>query len=325
MSETPLVTVLLPVRNAAPYLREALQSLREQTYRHFRVLAIDDGSTDDSLEILRSFRDERLRVITRSGKGLVTTLSEGLEFCDTPYVARMDADDRALPQRLERQVRALDDDRSLVMLGTRVSVIDAEGKPLASPAVLQEDRAIRRALAVTNCFAHGSVMFRRDEVRQAGGYRASAHLVEDYDLWMRLAERGKLANLPDALYEWRTNPASVSRTGRAAQKAAAESLADAFWERLYPQAGPAPADAWSEIWGQGLDRTIGSDLHLQFARGYLKRGRRSLAFDHVNAALALRPTSIAAWGYLPGMLLPAAWFLAIEDRGRDQMERLRGW
>ena len=325
MSEAPLVTVLLPVRNAAPYLRQALGSLRDQTYRRFTVLAIDDGSTDASPEILRSFGDARVRVIARGRRGLVATLNEGLELSETTYVARMDADDRSLPQRIEKQVRAFDDDPALTMVGTRMTVIDAAGRALASPAALESDSAIRRALPVTNCFVHGSVMFRRDEARQAGGYRDSAHLVEDYDLWSRIAERGKLANLPDALYEWRSNPAGVSRARRADQKAAAERLADALWSRWFPEAGPAPMQAWPEIWRDGVDRSLGCDLHLLFARGYLKRGQRSLALRHVRAALRQRPSAFAGWAYLQGMLLPARWFVALEDRGRTLIERQRGW
>lgn len=325
MSGAPSVTVLLPVRNAAPYLREALESLRSQTLESFEILAIDNGSTDGSEQILRSHGDPRLRVVSSNSRGLVAVLNHGLQLCATDYVARMDADDRSLPQRLERQLRALEADSSLVMVGSRMSVIDARGQPLASPAVLRDDRALRRVLAVANCFAHGAVMYRRAAVLKAGAYRESAERVEDYDLWMRLAGIGKLANLPDALYEWRSHPGGVSRRGRAIQRAAADQLADRYWVAHYAASGPAPEEAWSDIWTEGLDPSLGARLHLEFARGYVKHGSRDLARRHVQTALARGGAAALAWGYRAGMLLPASWFVALESRARLFMERMRGW
>lgn len=325
MSEAPAVTVLLPVRNAAPFLREALESLRAQTFTRFEILAIDDGSTDDSASILRGFGDPRLRVVRASGAGLVDALNQGLHLCESTYIARMDADDRSLPQRLERQFRALETDASLAMVGARAHVVDAHGRRIGSPAVLQDDRAIRRALAVANCFSHGTVMFRRSAVLAAGGYRADAPKAEDYDLWTRLAPLGKLANLPETLYEWRSHAGGVSRSSRESQREMADTLADRYWDGQYAAEGPAPQAAWPEIWTDAVERGLGANLHLEFARGYAKRDARALALRHAAAALALRPSAAAAWAYLPALLLPAPWFLALDARARSLMEDVRGW
>jgi hypothetical protein len=105
----------------------------------------------------------------------------------------------------------------------------------------------------------------------------------------------------------------------------ADALADRYWDAWYAAEGPAPGAAWPEIWNEGLDRGLGANLHLEFARGYAKRGARSLALRHVRAALALRPAAVPAWGYLPAVLMPAPWFLALDARARILMERLRGW
>ena len=321
----PLLTVVLPVRNAAAYLQRALDSLQTQTFGDFRVLVIDDGSTDGSGEILQSLRDPRFSVVRREARGLVHTLNEGLERAATPYVARMDADDCSLPERFARQVQALEADPALALVGSQARVIDAAGAPMGQLPALTEHAAIRRALAVTNCFVHGSTVFRREIALRAGAYRASAALVEDYDLWQRIAELGRVANHAEVLYEWRATPAGASRSRRAEQRAAAERVADGIWQAWFGEAGPAPREAWPEIWRPGSEPLFASNLHLLFARGYLRRGRRALAFSHVRAALAFRPHSMAGWAYAGAFSLPPRWFTALEGHARTLMERQRGW
>ena len=321
MSE-PLLTVVLPVRNAAAYLQRALDSLRAQTFDRFAVLAIDD-STDASWEILQSVRDPRFTAIRGKARGLAHTLNQGLALASTPYVARMDADDRSLPERFARQFEALEADARLLLVGSQARVIDAADAPIGPLVALDDDAAIRRAFAVMNCFVHGSVVFRREAVLQAGGYRPV--FAEDYDLWRRVAERGRVANHPDILYEWRANPAGASRSRRAEQRKVIEALADDVWQAWFAETGPAPREAWPEIWRPGLDPRYASNLHLLFARGYLKRGRRSLAFSHVRAALALRPRSFAGWAYAGALSLPPRWFIALEGQARTLVEQRREW
>lgn len=321
MSE-PLLTVVLPVRNAAAYLQRALDSLRAQTFDRFTVLAIDD-STDASWEILQGVRDPRFSAIRGKARGLAHTLNEGLALAATPYVARMDADDRSMPERFARQLEALEADPRLLLVGSPARVIDAADAPIGQMVALTDDAAIRRALAVMNCFVHGSVVFRREAALRAGGYRPM--FAEDYDLWRRVAERGRVANTAEVLYEWRATPSGAGRKRRAEQRTVIEKLADEIWQAWFDEAGPAPRAAWPEIWRAGLDARFASNLHLLFARGYLKRGRRSLAFGHVRAALALQPHGLAAWAYLKGLALPRSWFLALEGHARTLVERQRGW
>jgi len=319
----PRVTVLMPVHNAGAFLAETLDSLRRQTLKQFDILAIDDGSTDESAAILRACRDPRLRWVQREARGVTETLNEGLDLCATPLVARMDADDRCHPERLERQLRAMQADPGLVVVGTAAAVIDAGGAALGEISVVARDAAIRRALAVTNCFVHGSVMYRTDAARRTR-YRAEARPAADYDFLVRLAAHGATANLAEPLYEWRTHPAGVSRSQRAAQRHAAERIADGVWAGFGAD-GPAPRRAWPDIWDPGLEATLASNLHLQFARGQLRRGRRAGALAHVVAALRARPGSIAAWSYLGAMAVPARGFVGLEGWARTVMERKRGW
>lgn len=321
----PLVTVLLPVRNAEPYVEEAMHSLLRQTLKDFRILAIDDGSTDDSVRILNKFAGPNLEIVARAHRGLVATLNEGIERARTPYIARMDADDRSLEHRLEAQLAFLQTHPGHVLVGSGRIVIDATGCALCVQPVLSEDSAIRRALAVGNCFVHGSVMYRREAALSAGGYRAAARLIEDYDLWRRLAERGKLANLPQSLYEWRANPRGESRSNRELQRQAGDRLADEIWEAWFDEAGPAPRALWPSVWLHGIDSWLAAELHLLFARGYLKRGERVLARQHVIAAWRYVAQSPSVWFYTASLFLPAKWFLHLEHLARTLLERRRGW
>ena len=321
----PLVTVLMPVRNAAQYLEEAMRSLRRQTLPGFRILAIDDGSTDDSVQILGQFAGSNLEVVARPHRGLVATLNEGVALASTPYIARMDADDRSLEGRLEAQLAFLQAHPEHVLVGTARTVIGPDGRRICELPVLTEDLAIRRALAVANCFVHGSVMFRRETAVRAGGYRGEARFIEDYDLWRRLAELGKLANLPQQLYGWRANPHGESRSNRELQRQAGEALADEIWSAWFGDVGPAPRSVWPLVWPPGMDPRLAAELHLLFARGYLKRGARAIAGQHALAAWRRRPLALASWFYLKSLLLPAKWFLKLEYLARTLFERRRGW
>jgi hypothetical protein len=270
-------------------------------------------------------RDPRFTAIRGKARGLAHTLNEGLALAATPFVARMDADDRSLPERFARQLAALEADPGLALLGSQARIIDASGAAIGSFASLTAHGGIRRALAVTNCFVHGAVMFRREAALAAGGDRDGAALVEDYDLWCRIAERGRVANLPEVLYEWRAHPAGASRSRRAEQRAAAEAQGERIWRSWFGDAGPAPREAWPEIWPAGLDARLAANLHLLFARGYVKRGARALAARHVRAALASRPLGAAGWAYLAALMLPARGFIALEACARTLVERQRGW
>lgn len=325
MTSVPGLTVVLPVRNAGAYLSEALESLWQQTFRDFVVLAIDDGSTDGSLAVLERQRDPRLRIVRRAHQGLVRTLNEALTLAQTPYIARMDADDRSLPGRLERQMAALASDPGLVLIGTPAQIIDARGRTVGALHTLSSDAGLRRMLAVANAFVHGSVLFRREAAIAAGGYRSEALLVEDYDLWWRLAGHGRLANLPQPGYQWRAHPQGESRLRRAKQREASERLADDIWRGWFAQAGPAPRSAWPEIWNADVAPPLAASLHLAFSRAYRKRGLRGAALAHAWAALGAQPASIAGWAYLHAALLPRRTFLALEQWSRERLERTRGW
>ena len=195
-SPTPRISVVLPVRNGAAYFEEALESVLSQTLRELELIVVDDGSTDRTPEILASAasRDRRVRLLASGSSGVVAALNEGCAAAAAPFVARLDADDVALPERLERQVAVLDVHPEVGLVGGAYFTIDEAGTRRATFRTPTHDAALRGRLAKYNVFASSAVTFRRDAFEQAGGYRLAP--IEDYDLWLRISERWQLAAVP---------------------------------------------------------------------------------------------------------------------------------
>jgi glycosyltransferase involved in cell wall biosynthesis len=211
--DRPLVTVLLPVYNARPYLAETLASIFTQTYTHFELLAIDDGSTDGSADLLRAVTDPRLRVMEHgSNQGLIATLNEGLALARGNYIARMDSDDVMHPERLQRQVENLELHPDIGVLATFVDLVNADGETTGMwdiDRATADEASISAMLPRTNCIAHPSVMIRRSALGEMR-YDPRQQGAEDWDLWLRMLARGALfAKLPEALLKYRIHPTSI--------------------------------------------------------------------------------------------------------------------
>lgn len=221
-----LVSVLLPVFNGAGLLASAIESILAQTYADFELIVVNDGSSDDSSLVARGFSDPRIRIIDLpTNGGLINALNVGLDEARGEFVARMDHDDIAHPERLERQVSAMFASGAIIC-GSAIQPFGAiRGKSVAYPL---NDAAIRASLPVISPFAHPAVMM-RSQVCKRLGYAMTARHCEDYDLWWRISEQGQMINLPDVLLHYRHHSTQVSVTQRAAQlccmaKIAADNL-----------------------------------------------------------------------------------------------------
>ncbi|MDD5349310.1 MAG: glycosyltransferase [Chthoniobacteraceae bacterium] len=210
----PTISVVLPVHNAARYLAQAVESVLAQTFRDFELIAVDDGSTDRSPDLLRRFaqRDPRVRVLSRPNTGIVGALNDGLAAARGRYIARMDGDDVADPARFERQLAYLEAAPDCVALGTAVRFTDPEGRPLKAYRPPAGHDAIRAELSWGNggALVHPTVIFRREALAACGGYRQPFLFIEDLDLYVRLLRFGRLANLGDILLSYRQHPRSVN-------------------------------------------------------------------------------------------------------------------
>lgn len=223
----PLVSIIMPVYNAEKYLAEAIRSILNQTYRFFEFIIIDDGSTDDSLKILNQFaeHDSRFQIIKlESNKGVVHVLNLGLDRAKGKYIARMDADDVSLPNRMAMQVKYLEANPEVGILGARINYMDHMGKLMYVPPSNQTDLENRWTLFFGNPFSHPVVMIRKSVIDQHNlRYSSRATHVEDYELWGRLLQISRGANLPEILLYYRIHDGSVgNKHGQAQNRLAAK-------------------------------------------------------------------------------------------------------
>ena len=216
----PQLSILLPYRNAQPTLASCLDSIFEQSFRNYELLAINDHSTDRSRDIVEHFarKDPRIRMLDADAAGLIPALNQGLASARTDLVARMDADDWMHPERLERQYRHMRARPHVTVLGSRVAyagdvpITDGFREYLRWQNACVEPAQIAGDIYLEAPFAHPSVMLRRERIIAAGGYR-DGPFPEDYELWLRLARRGEhMEKLAETLLHWRDSPNRFSRT-----------------------------------------------------------------------------------------------------------------
>lgn len=244
----PVVSVVMPVWNCARYLEEAIASVLGQTSHDFELVIVDDGSEDASHEIIERHAqaDARIRPIYRARQGLVPTLNAGCAAARGRYIARLDADDVALPERLERQVAVLESRPEVALVASSFQCINASSE--RRPIVINpptEHAAIRDLLMRTNCFSHSTVMMRADVLARLGGYRSVCAEAEDYDLWTRFADSHELASIPDVLVLYRIHSAQVSLVRLEQQAIVAMAIAAAAKARR--ATGTDPIAGWDAI------------------------------------------------------------------------------
>lgn len=239
---TPQISVVMSVYNGEPYLHEAVESILCQSFTDFEFVVIDDGSTDGTKSILSTFALHDPRIILVRGAenvGYTRRLNEGISYARGMYIARQDADDISLPERLARQVTFLEEYPNIGMVGTLPQFIDSHGALIVDShyVCVTDNDQIQNRLLDSNCFHHGSVMMRRQLLELAGPYDVELEPSEDYDLWLRLAEITQLANLDQRLYLYREQSNSVSSKRRFQQM---RNKAIALERAIYRRYGPRP-------------------------------------------------------------------------------------
>ncbi len=208
----PLVSVVMPVRNGERWLLETIDSVRAQTLTDYEFIAVDDWSADDTPRLLEraAQQDERIRVIRLAPAGLVTALNNGIAASQGRYIARIDADDRACSGRLRRQADFLSAHPETGLLGSWAEIIDERGEVTGRLQPPTSSQALSSMLVRQNPFVHSSIMVRKSVLQRVGVYRPAFAAAEDYDLWLRIAETAKVANLPEHLVQYRRHGRGVT-------------------------------------------------------------------------------------------------------------------
>jgi len=197
----------MPVYNAGEYLRAAMESVLKQTYTDFEFIIINDGSKDNSADIIQSYKDTRIKFFTQENHGLTKTLNRLISLAQGMFIARMDQDDWSYPTRLANQVAFLNNNTVVGLVGTWVEVIDPQGTHLRVRRYPVCDGAIKELMLLKNPFAHGSIMMRKSLQAK---YETEYDYAEDFGLWSKLAQTTQLANLPKVLYKWRTSQGGMT-------------------------------------------------------------------------------------------------------------------
>lgn len=299
------VTIIMPVYNCEKYLHEAIESILNQTFKDFELLIINDGSKDRTNKILQSYQDLRIVVINNERNlGIVKSLNKGLKLAKGEYIARQDADDISLPERLLKQVRYLDERINIGLLGCGVIVIDEYGNETKRWEIKKDNKEI-----IINNIAHGSVMMRADCIKQVGGYREELKHVEDNDLWYRIAIKFGVDCLDEYLYELRRCDTLLSITQR-----------NSVWQCKYVQFAKELVEERKRKGRDKLDylsereikkilprltlkdriqqRCLMSNRYLRGAIKLLKNGKKKAFLKFIWKSIMNNPLNYYAWVFL---------------------------
>jgi len=214
----PKVSVVTSVYNGEAYLKECIESILNQTHRDFEFIILNNGSTDQTPDILNQYRDPRLQIIHQDNLGLSRSLNKGVHLSNSDLIARLDADDYSSPQRLEKQIAFMEKNVNVVLCGSRRKELVGSKIFFSLVPFIEKDENIRKTVSCFNPLSHSTIMFRKKAFIEAGGYRDQFKYAQDYNLWVRMLALGKAHNLDEALSVIRINQWSTSNKNYRKQK-----------------------------------------------------------------------------------------------------------
>jgi hypothetical protein len=248
----PQLTILMPVRDGARFLSQAIESVISDEFTDFELVAVDDGSVDETPEILRAWSDRDPRiVIVELGRprGISAALNRGLSVARAEFIARHDADDLFVPARLRVQLDALSLYPDVVLVVGGYEAIDLLGRKRFSRSFVESPEVMSHLLSFSNPIAHDTVMFRRADVYAVGGYDESIMVPQDYDLWLRLSARGRILALPMMCARRRSHDGQITVVMASRRRAESLALSErALRATLGRVPAPAETDAVAAIW-----------------------------------------------------------------------------
>lgn len=214
----PLISIVLPVLNGEKYLSLAINSVIAQTYKNWKLIIVDNGSTDNTPAIINEYlkKDTRIKGINCNIKGIVPALNTGLKHCVGTLIARIDADDLWIPNKLEVQVNYLNSHPQLALLGGSVEIIDDKGNTLPNTKAFNngmhlDPKEVVKKISHNNLFCHSSIVIKKEVLEEFGGYAEKYLHSEDYFLWFQTVQKYKAEILAEKLVLFRYHPQSISR------------------------------------------------------------------------------------------------------------------
>jgi glycosyltransferase involved in cell wall biosynthesis len=312
MKEAPLVSVVMSAYNSERYLRETLESISAQTFADYEFIVIDDGSTDGTGQILHEAarRDLRLQVITfQQNQGTVAGINRGLALARGKFIARMDSDDICRLDRFEKQVTFLETHPGIGLLGSSMTLIDPSGRELGRLSAPGDDSRIRWASLVSNPFAQPTIMIRRAVLVQHNLNYRPKHPAEDYDLWVRLLQYTRGANLPDPLVRYRVHDASASSRQAELKYTWHVQISYEHIQHELPGFVLSPEQHIILVYalngflkpGQRNKRPLASQLYLQLWRAFAARNAADPALPELRRESAMLAAKIGLYPpFLPG-------------------------
>jgi glycosyltransferase involved in cell wall biosynthesis len=286
---------MMLVYNTEKYVGEAIRSILDQTIEDFELIIINDGSTDRSLQVAREYAasDRRIRLVSRENRGIIASRNEALALATGEYLAIMDSDDIALPERLEKQARYLDEHPECTLVCCQMQVIDPAGAPIRVinlESTHEEIDAIN--MGGSGYFVPVSMMVRHDALVAIGGFSEKFALAEDRHICLRLAERGRLASIPEVLYRYRQHTQSVCRLRPELLATCVNQIVDEARQRrgLAPLASAGQAT----MVGAGKSLTV-TETHRAWAWWALAAGNIGTARKHAALCVIQKPFSLETW------------------------------
>ena len=282
------VSVVMSVFNGGTFLAPAMESVLGQTFRDFEFIVVDDGSTDDSASVLEGFHDPRIKVIRQENRGIAAALNRAIGVAQGEYIARQDADDISLPNRFAAQVRFLAEHPEVAVLGTAALLVDSRGRPFSRFATyVQHERLVKELKRGFCPLMHGSVMLRRQAILEAGCYDPRFERIQDVELWLRMSDRHRLANLREILYLLRKHDGSITQDARIDLKV-----------RAFAESGRLTTNIDPDVWLRFMDEFdrnfAGSRWARAFAAEDLLRGAQ-IAMAQGAAWRGVRKAAGALW------------------------------
>jgi glycosyltransferase involved in cell wall biosynthesis len=300
------VTVLMPAYNAEKYIKEAIISVLNQTFGNFEFLIVNDGSTDKTEEVIRSFTDPRIVLINQANGGVSAALNSGLEIAKGRYIARFDADDICYPHRLQEQYQFMQEHPEYVLIGSDANYVDKNGEFLfyyKNIAHLHDE--ICAKISFYCPFVHSTVFYVTSVAKQLGGYDVKAHTFEDYLLWIRFVKQGKVCNFTSPLIDVRLNPESVTVDDKLRGKRFTDLKKQILFGNT-PITDAQEQELMGILRSQNFTNFKNYSYYILVAKKFLWNNHQpQRARKNLKKAIAINPFSTAAYKLLAISFLPS--------------------